>query len=169
MADSVFRSVDGGRRTIFVRGFDIGTPEEAVRDHFSACGTIDSLTLGYGSWTNCATITYSCSTAAEEAVKSLHQTTIDGNMRFVEVKFDEGPTNTKARARAARAAAARCSERDVAPLSAAPGVQKRSAQAQEHPEYAAEGYRSVRARLLACLPAPRPTKAPHLRNPCNVA
>jgi len=67
---------------VLVRGFDYGTTDEQITGHMSSAGIIENLEmLGQGS----ACITYSSTEEAEEAVKSLNQTIISGNSRYLDV------------------------------------------------------------------------------------
>lgn len=72
---------------IFVRGFDFGTTEQGVRDHCASAGNIESVEFfGKGS----AVVTYATDSAAQDAISTLHKTTLPGNVRYIEVKLDEG-------------------------------------------------------------------------------
>merc|ERR1712086_926152 len=72
--------------TIFVQGFNYDTDEEAVTKHFGAVGAIKELHFqGRGA----AVITYKKSSAATRAVNELHETTLEGQSRYVVVKMDD--------------------------------------------------------------------------------
>eukprot|EP00927_Polykrikos_kofoidii_P052424 TRINITY_DN46240_c0_g1_i1.p1 TRINITY_DN46240_c0_g1~~TRINITY_DN46240_c0_g1_i1.p1 ORF type:complete len:399 (-),score=70.83 TRINITY_DN46240_c0_g1_i1:96-1217(-) len=73
---------NGGKDTVYVRGFDFGTTEEMLEGHCSLVGEVVSVKMrGKGS----AYVTYSSPEEAEEALLSLDKTTIDGNDRFIDV------------------------------------------------------------------------------------
>lgn len=77
---------------VFVRGFDFGTTEEKVQEHCAAVGPIESVEFfGKGS----AVVTYATETAAQDAIATLHKTTLVGNTRYIEVKLDEGSDKEK--------------------------------------------------------------------------
>merc|ERR1712106_140243 len=72
--------------TVFVNGFNYGTDEEAVKKHFVAVGAIKDLQFqGRGA----AVITYKKSSAATRAVNDLHETTLEGQSRYMVVKMDD--------------------------------------------------------------------------------
>jgi len=69
---------------VFVKGFDFGTTEEQIRDHFAACGAIDSVSFrGEGA----ALVGFEDSEAANRAVE-MDRTTIANNRRFIFVNLD---------------------------------------------------------------------------------
>jgi len=72
--------------TIFVNGFTYGTDEEALKKHFGAVGAIkDVLFQSRGA----ALITYEKPSAATRSVNKLHETTLEGQSRYVTVKLDD--------------------------------------------------------------------------------
>mmetsp|Transcript_4400 Transcript_4400/g.6743 ORF Transcript_4400/g.6743 Transcript_4400/m.6743 type:complete len:199 (-) Transcript_4400:107-703(-) len=72
---------------VFVRGFDFGTTEDQLRNHFQGVGTISTVTFqGKGA----AIVSYDSEDAAQQAVSTLEGSTIEGNGRYVNVKIDEG-------------------------------------------------------------------------------
>lgn len=72
---------------VFVRGFDFGTTQQGVKDHCESAGPIQDVEFfGKGS----AVVTYETEQAAEVAVATLHETKLAGNVRYIEVKMDEG-------------------------------------------------------------------------------
>ncbi|CAE7150558.1 PAB7 [Symbiodinium pilosum] len=76
---------------VYVRGFDFGTGEDALREHFSQVGPVTSVELwGRGA----AAVTYATAEAAQASL-TLHRSTVPGNKRFVEVKLDDDPTAGK--------------------------------------------------------------------------
>merc|ERR1712194_212453 len=72
--------------TIFVNGFDYGTDEEALKKHFGVVGAIKDLHLQSR---GAAVITYEEPSAATRSVNELHETTLEGQSRYVEVKLDD--------------------------------------------------------------------------------
>mmetsp|Transcript_51399 Transcript_51399/g.117195 ORF Transcript_51399/g.117195 Transcript_51399/m.117195 type:complete len:226 (-) Transcript_51399:275-952(-) len=69
---------------IIVRGFDFGTTEEQVWNHFDHCGEILELRfLGEGT----AVVKFASEAQASRAV-DLNRSTIDGNQRYINVDFD---------------------------------------------------------------------------------
>jgi len=72
--------------TIFARGFDYGTDEEALKKHFSAVGAIKEMHLQSR---GAAVVVYEKASAASRAVNELHETTMEGQSRYVAVKLDE--------------------------------------------------------------------------------
>merc|ERR1719272_2862162 len=72
--------------TIFVNGFNYNTDEDAVKKHFGAVGPIKDL---HFQSRGAAVITYEKSSAAARAVKELHETSLEGQSRFVVVKLDD--------------------------------------------------------------------------------
>ncbi|CAK9086444.1 Squamous cell carcinoma antigen recognized by T-cells 3 (SART-3) (mSART-3) (Tumor-rejection antigen SART3) [Durusdinium trenchii] len=78
---------------VFVRGFDYGTSEDAIKAHFEQAGPVATVELwGKGA----AVVTYDSSESAQAAVK-LDRSIISGNSRFVEVKVDEDPKSSRCR------------------------------------------------------------------------
>jgi len=72
-------------RTIFVNGFDFGTDDDALTNHFGTIGPIEDLRLkSKGS----AVITYVEAASAQRAVTELDGTTMTGQIRYVSVKLD---------------------------------------------------------------------------------
>eukprot|EP00434_Breviolum_minutum_P022808 symbB.v1.2.020124.t1/scaffold1676.1/size106311/1 len=72
---------------VFVRGFDYGTGEDAIKAHFLQAGPVTSVELwGKGA----AIVTFDAPEAAEAAMK-LDRSIIAGNSRFIEVKLDDDP------------------------------------------------------------------------------
>jgi len=87
--DSKVASADAApppQDTIFVNGFEFGTDEEALKKHFGAVGAIKDLHLQSR---GAALITYKKPSAATRAVNELHETTLKGQSRYVEVKLDD--------------------------------------------------------------------------------
>jgi len=72
--------------TIFAKGFDYGTDEEAVKKHFGAVGAIKEL---YFQSRGSAVITYVKTSSATRALDELHATTMEGQIRYVAVKLDD--------------------------------------------------------------------------------
>merc|ERR1712086_1128645 len=78
--------------TIFVQGFNYDTDEEAVTKHFGVVGAIKDLHFqGRGA----AVITYKKSSAATRAVNQLHETSLEGQSRYVVVKMDDPDRESK--------------------------------------------------------------------------
>lgn len=76
---------------VYVRGFDFGTSEDALRDHFSQAGPVTSVELwGRGA----AAVTFATAEGAQASL-NLHRSIVPGNKRFVEVKLDDDPTAGK--------------------------------------------------------------------------
>merc|ERR1719433_1404802 len=69
---------------VFVRGFDFGTSEETLKEHFAQAGSV-VFVQGYGK--GGAIVTYATEEEANWAVKHLHGTTVQGNQRYIEVKI----------------------------------------------------------------------------------
>lgn len=70
---------------VFVNGFDFGTSPDTIENHFAAVGNISEVRpVGNGS----AVVTYSSMGDAHRAVTELHETTMEGNKRYVSVKMD---------------------------------------------------------------------------------
>jgi len=74
------------RSTIFANGFDYGTDEEALKKHFGAVGAMRDL---HFQSRGAAVITYEAPSAATRALNELHETTMEGQRRYVEVKLDD--------------------------------------------------------------------------------
>jgi RNA recognition motif-containing protein len=94
LEDGRKRSRDGGSdgSTVFVRGFDFGTTDEQFESHCSSVGTIvKTRWFTKGS----AAVTYSTPEEAKAAIDSLNKTTIDGNTRYIDVAYDNGPPAKK--------------------------------------------------------------------------
>lgn len=70
---------------VFVRGFDFGTPQTKIKDHFSEVGTVKSVAMSKGS----AVVTFASSDEANAAVESLNKSTIEGNSRYLDVTLDK--------------------------------------------------------------------------------
>merc|ERR1712129_229688 len=71
-------------RTIFVNGFDFGTDDDALANHFGTIGAIEDHHLkSKGS----AVITYVEAASAQRAVTELDGTTMTGQNRYVAVKL----------------------------------------------------------------------------------
>jgi len=82
--------------TVFVRGFDFGTPDEQFEAHCGSVGTIASVKwITRGS----AECTYSTPEEAQAAVESLNKTTMEGNSRFIDVLMAEGGERPAKRAK----------------------------------------------------------------------
>eukprot|EP00929_Paragymnodinium_shiwhaense_P121988 TRINITY_DN94481_c0_g1_i1.p1 TRINITY_DN94481_c0_g1~~TRINITY_DN94481_c0_g1_i1.p1 ORF type:complete len:305 (-),score=74.65 TRINITY_DN94481_c0_g1_i1:198-1112(-) len=76
----------GGSCRVFARGFDFGTTDEQFEGHMSSAGTIEKVHwVTKGS----AIVVYSSPEEAEKAVDMLHQTTIEGNSRYIDVLLKE--------------------------------------------------------------------------------
>lgn len=72
--------------SVFVRGFDYGTTEDDISAHCSSAGSVVSAEMwGQGA----AVVTFSSAAGAKAAVKSLNQTTIEGNSRYIDVKIND--------------------------------------------------------------------------------
>lgn len=72
--------------SVFVRGFDYGTTEDDISAHCSSAGSVVSVEMwGQGA----AVVTFSSAAGAKSAVKSLNQTTIEGNSRYIDVKIND--------------------------------------------------------------------------------
>jgi len=71
--------------TIFAKGFDAGTDEEAVKKHFGVVGAIKEL---YFQSRDSAVITYDEASAASQAVEELSEKPMEGQSRSVLVKLD---------------------------------------------------------------------------------
>jgi len=70
---------------VFVNGFDFETSLDSIERHFSAIGNItDVRPVGKGA----AVVTYSGMDDASNAVSELHETTMEGNRRYVTVRLD---------------------------------------------------------------------------------
>eukprot|EP00913_Durusdinium_trenchii_P004511 g4188.t1 len=68
---------------VFVRGFDYGTSEDAIKAHFEQAGPVATVELwGKGA----AVVTYDSSESAQAAVK-LDRSIISGNSRFAEIRL----------------------------------------------------------------------------------
>jgi len=72
--------------TVFAKGFDNGTDDEAIRTHFGAVGTIKEL---YFQSRVSAVITYEEASSATRAVQELHESTMKDQKRYVDVKLDD--------------------------------------------------------------------------------
>eukprot|EP00929_Paragymnodinium_shiwhaense_P104491 TRINITY_DN68952_c0_g1_i1.p1 TRINITY_DN68952_c0_g1~~TRINITY_DN68952_c0_g1_i1.p1 ORF type:complete len:357 (-),score=84.01 TRINITY_DN68952_c0_g1_i1:99-1169(-) len=76
----------GGGCRVFVRGFDFGTSDEEFEGHMSVAGSIVEVKwVTKGS----ASVTYSTPEEAQQAVDVLHNTTIEGNSRYIDVILKE--------------------------------------------------------------------------------
>jgi len=73
--------------SIYVRGFEFGTDEDALRKHFSGIGPIDDV---YFQGRGDAVITYADPGAAKKAVYELERSYLDGQTRYVDVLEGEG-------------------------------------------------------------------------------
>jgi len=78
--------------TVFANGFDYGTDEEAVKKHFGVVGAIKEL---HFQSRGAAVITYVKSSSATRAVDELHETTMEGQSRYVVVKLDDPDREVK--------------------------------------------------------------------------
>lgn len=78
--------------TIFVNGFEFGTDDDAVRKHFDGVGAIKEL---HFQSRGAAVITYVKSSSATRAVDELHETTMEGQSRYVVVKLDDPDREVK--------------------------------------------------------------------------
>merc|ERR1712190_574245 len=76
---------DTGGRGIYVSGFDYDTDEAALQEHFGDVGTIEEV---YFQSMGAAVVTFTEKAAAQRAVSELHESTIDGQSRYVSVKLD---------------------------------------------------------------------------------
>merc|ERR1711957_507870 len=72
---------------VFIRGFDFGTTEEALKAH---CCHVGEIVKFERQSNNGAVLTYCSAEEAEKAVSSLNRTVIEGNHRYIDVKLDEG-------------------------------------------------------------------------------
>jgi len=71
-----------GSGRVFVRGFDFGTDDEMFEGHMKAAGPIHTVHwVTKGS----AVVVYKRKASAVKAASQLHQTTIDGNSRYIDV------------------------------------------------------------------------------------
>mmetsp|Transcript_21340 Transcript_21340/g.51732 ORF Transcript_21340/g.51732 Transcript_21340/m.51732 type:complete len:179 (-) Transcript_21340:46-582(-) len=78
----------GGRTgpQVIVRGFDFGTTEDQLRNHFDPCGEIEEIRfLGKGEGS--AVVKFASEDEAAKAVE-LDRSTVDGNQRYINVAFD---------------------------------------------------------------------------------
>jgi len=72
---------------VFVNGFDFGTTEEQVREHFLAAGEVVEISMRKGA----AVVSYATEDEAGVAVEVLHKSTITGNERYLDVSLlDKG-------------------------------------------------------------------------------
>mmetsp|Transcript_98451 Transcript_98451/g.211029 ORF Transcript_98451/g.211029 Transcript_98451/m.211029 type:complete len:187 (+) Transcript_98451:68-628(+) len=70
---------------VFVDGFDFGTPESTIEDHFKSVGHVTGVRLlGKGS----AVVTFDQGNDADRAVSELDRSTMEGNQRYIFVKLD---------------------------------------------------------------------------------
>jgi len=91
-----FIEQDQARSSVFVNGFQFGTDEEALKEHFGVVGAIKDLHFqGRGA----AVITYEEPSAATRSVSELHETTLDGQSRYVTVKLDDKDDKAKGKAK----------------------------------------------------------------------
>lgn len=74
--------------TVFVRGFDFTTTQEQVEAHCSQAGIVQSVKHMRGS----AVVTFASHEEAAYAIELLNQSVIEGNTRYIDVKFDEHVT-----------------------------------------------------------------------------
>lgn len=72
-------------RGIYISGFDFDTDEAAVEKHFGGMGTIENC---YFQSRGAAVVTFSDEAAAQRAVTELHESTMEGQSRYVAVKLD---------------------------------------------------------------------------------
>eukprot|EP00929_Paragymnodinium_shiwhaense_P078579 TRINITY_DN4074_c0_g1_i1.p1 TRINITY_DN4074_c0_g1~~TRINITY_DN4074_c0_g1_i1.p1 ORF type:complete len:320 (-),score=92.00 TRINITY_DN4074_c0_g1_i1:203-1162(-) len=78
--------------TVFVRGFDFGTSEDAIEKHCSQAGVVVSTEMqGKGA----AVVTYSNEEEAKAAVKELNNSTIGTNTRYIDVKLNDDVKSSK--------------------------------------------------------------------------
>lgn len=84
---------------VFVRGFDRGTDEAAMKKHFSDCGKIKEL---YFQSKGSAVVTFENADDAAKAVKELDGSTIEGQKRYVAVKLDEHDREDSGKAKGER-------------------------------------------------------------------
>jgi len=78
--------------TIFANGFDFDTDDEVLKKHFGSVGEIKEF---HFQSRGAAVITYEKASAASRAVDELHETTINGQSRYVVVKLDEHRSSYK--------------------------------------------------------------------------
>mmetsp|Transcript_25415 Transcript_25415/g.41541 ORF Transcript_25415/g.41541 Transcript_25415/m.41541 type:complete len:205 (-) Transcript_25415:39-653(-) len=88
VAEASAASGPEARCRVFVRGFDHGTTDEALKAHCGAAGTIVKLQRQSKI---AVVLTYSSAEEAEKAVSTLDRTVMEGNIRYIDVKLDEGP------------------------------------------------------------------------------
>jgi len=72
----------GGSTRVLVRGFDIGTTEEAITAHMGSAGTVEEVFWVSQKMVN---VVYSSADEATAAIKELNETTIPGNERYIDV------------------------------------------------------------------------------------
>lgn len=89
--DVALRTAVAQRNAIFLKGFDFGTTEEAIRKHCEKAGKVIEVEFfGNGN----ALVSYASEKEAASAAASLQATTIAGNTRYIDVNLDRG-LNTK--------------------------------------------------------------------------
>lgn len=71
-----------GSGRVFVRGFDFDTTDEMLHDH---CGSVGSILNTFWCTKGSAILIYQKKGQAKAAVQNLHNTTIPGNSRFIDV------------------------------------------------------------------------------------
>jgi len=71
-----------GSGRVFVRGFDFGTDDKQVKGHMSTAGAIHKV---YWLTAGSADVVYKDREGAIKAASGLHQTTIQGNSRYIDV------------------------------------------------------------------------------------
>jgi len=77
---------------VFVMGFDFGTPAEALKKHFGACGTVEQIDMQAGK----AVVHMATAAQAATAVRKLNKSTIPGNSRYIDVQLDKKSLPPKA-------------------------------------------------------------------------
>merc|ERR1711892_1520455 len=77
-------------RTIFVKGFDFGTDDDALTNHFRTVGAIED---HHFQSKFSAVITYVKASAAQQALTKLDGSTMRGQSRYLDVKLDDRDRN----------------------------------------------------------------------------
>eukprot|EP00747_Dinoflagellata_sp_TGD_P202010 gnl/TRDRNA2_/TRDRNA2_75488_c0_seq1.p1 gnl/TRDRNA2_/TRDRNA2_75488_c0~~gnl/TRDRNA2_/TRDRNA2_75488_c0_seq1.p1 ORF type:complete len:154 (+),score=25.39 gnl/TRDRNA2_/TRDRNA2_75488_c0_seq1:3-464(+) len=83
--------------SILVRGFNLGTSETVLQDHFSACGLVQSVSMGTGNWSDSAVVTYSSAEEARDAVEVLSGTVFGDDDHVIEVTIHFPDKKTRKR------------------------------------------------------------------------
>lgn len=137
--------------TVFIRGFDFGTPDQVLREHFGRVGRILAMVpRGKGG----VVVTYSKIADADQALRNLHGTVIEGNQRYIEVL-----AGTQADASLTSEHLATAPARQPRPVNAAPPVKRQRVAALQPPPPAPVPAAPSRQARGKGLPS-RPPKAP---------